>query len=107
MGGLCPFGSNAGIIIRNDPKLPGIPGTETSWAELVWSAENEQVVHLEDLMLRRTRLGLILENGGLDLLPEIRKHCQKSLGWNDDRWLKEKNAYMTRIHQNHSLPLYG
>ena len=41
-----------------------IPGTETLWAELRWAARAEAVVHLEDLLLRRTRLGLLLRGGG-------------------------------------------
>jgi hypothetical protein len=38
------------------------------------------VVHLQDLLLRRTRLGLLLRGGGADLLPKIRTICQSRTG---------------------------
>ena len=42
-------------------ELETIPGTRTLWTELRWAAQQEAVVHLEDLMLRRTRIALLLE----------------------------------------------
>ena len=47
-----------------------IPGTQTLIAELPWVARNEGVVHLEDLLLRRVRIGLLLPQGGAALLPK-------------------------------------
>ncbi len=41
-----------------------IPGTPYAWGELRWAARNEAVVHLDDLLLRRTRIGLLLPKGG-------------------------------------------
>ena len=35
------------------------------WAELRWAARDEGVVHLDDLLLRRVRLGLLLPQGGV------------------------------------------
>ncbi len=46
-------------------ELQTIAGTETLWVELRWAARTEAVVHLQDLMLRRTRLGLLLRGGGV------------------------------------------
>ncbi|HRK91689.1 MAG TPA: glycerol-3-phosphate dehydrogenase C-terminal domain-containing protein, partial [Anaerolineales bacterium] len=56
-------------------------------------ARAEGVVHLDDLLLRRVRLGLLATNGGLDLLPRICTIVQPELGWDDDRWAKEVNEY--------------
>lgn len=56
-----------------------IPGTQILWAELRWAARAEGVVHLEDLLLRRVRLGLFLPQGGRALLPQIRAMCQPEL----------------------------
>ena len=39
--------------------------------------------HLDDLLLRRVRLGLQLPEGGAALLPELRAICQEELGWDD------------------------
>ncbi len=85
-------------------ELALIPGTKTLWAELRWAARAEGVVHLDDLLLRRTRLGLLLPHGAAALLPRIRHICQGELGWDDGRWRTEEAAYRTLIAQAYSLP---
>lgn len=81
--------------------------TTTLWAELEWACENEQIVHLDDLMLRRTRLGLICPGGGKELLPGIRQRCQAILGWGDHRWQQEVDRYLTLYRHAYSLPQTG
>lgn len=73
--------------------LEEIPGTGIAWAELRWAARAEQVEHLEDLLLRRVRLGLVAAQGGMPHLPRIRALCQRELGWDDARWEREASAY--------------
>ena len=85
-------------------ELATIAGSETLWAELRWAARAEAVVHLEDLLLRRTRLGLLLRRGGAELLPRIRVICQAELGWDDSRWVAEEAAYLQLWNRNCSLP---
>jgi glycerol-3-phosphate dehydrogenase len=85
-------------------ELETITGSETLWAELRWAARAEAVMHLEDLLLRRTRLGLQLRLGGSELLPRIRSICQAELGWDDQRWLAEEAAYLGLCRQQYSLP---
>ncbi|KPQ01628.1 glycerol-3-phosphate dehydrogenase/oxidase [Marinobacter sp. HL-58] len=82
-----------------------IAGTDTLWAELAWAAANTGVVHLDDLLLRRTRLGLILPAGGKSLLPEIRALCQPILGWDDDTWNHEQARYLGIWQASYSLPV--
>ena len=53
----------------------------------------EGVIHLDDLLLRRVRLGLLLPNGGMELLPRIRAIIQSECGWDDARWEKESSDY--------------
>jgi len=84
--------------------LQAIPGTDTLWVELRWAARNEHVVHLQDLLLRRTRLGLLLRGGGTDLLPKIRIICQSELGWSDAQWQAQEAAYLQLWHSHYSLP---
>ncbi len=74
-------------------ELERIPGTHTVWAELRWAARSEQVAHLDDLLLRRVRLGLTLPGGAVELLPAVRAICQAELGWDDDRWQAELERY--------------
>jgi len=85
-------------------ELATIAGSETLWAELRWAARAEAVVHLEDLLLRRTRLGLLLRQGGAEILPRVRAICQAELGWDDQRWLAEQAAYLDLWRRRYSLP---
>lgn len=71
-----------------------VEGTPTIWAELRWAARAEGVVHLDDLLLRRTRLGLLLREGGLHLMESIRRIVQPELGWDHLRWQREWHNYI-------------
>jgi hypothetical protein len=85
-------------------ELMPVHGTHFLWAELRWAARAEAVTHLDDLMLRRTRLGLLLPEGGRETLPEIREICQAELSWDDPRWESEQAAYLRLWQQHYSLP---
>jgi len=74
------------------------------WAELKWSAKNEKVVHLDDLLLRRTKLGLLLEKGGLPIMKEIISHTNNELGWSDKKWQLEIIRYQDIWKNYYSLP---
>ncbi len=87
-----------------DSELDTIPGTETLWIELRWAARCEAVVHLEDLLLRRTRLGLQLPQWGIQCMPRIRAICQEELAWNDLQWEQEQTAYIELCRCNYAVP---
>ena len=74
-------------------ELEPAANTPVLWAELRWAARAEAVVHLDDLLLRRARLGLLLPRGGLDCLEAIRQVVQPELGWSDERWGIEARGY--------------
>ncbi len=74
------------------------------WAELRWAARAEGVVHLEDVLLRRVRLGYTLPQGGVAHLARVRAIIQPELGWNDARWMAEEAAYRCLIREAYSLP---
>jgi len=74
------------------------------WAELVWAAKYEQIQHLDDLLLRRTRLGNVLPNGAAEHLRDIKELCFKGLGWNEEKWQQEICRYKTLWLQCYSLP---
>ncbi len=63
--------------------------------ELRHAAAQEQVEHLDDLMLRRTRLGLLLPNGGAAMLDEILSDCAAALGWDAARAAQERQRYLS------------
>jgi glycerol-3-phosphate dehydrogenase len=82
------------VLATSEPdELTTIGGTPALWAELRWAANAEGVVHLDDLLLRRVRLGLLLPEGGLPLMERIRTIAQPELGWDDDRWTQEAETY--------------
>jgi glycerol-3-phosphate dehydrogenase len=85
-------------------ELAPVAGTETLWAELRWAARAGQVHRLDDLLLRRTRLGLQLRHGAAHLLGRIRAICQPELGWSDERWLAAEAAYLALCETHHGVP---
>ena len=85
-------------------ELENIPNSNVLWAELRWAARSEGVVHLDDLLLRRVRLGLLLPEGGAQFAAQIQAICQDELGWDDGRWVEEWSAYQTRWQEKYSLP---
>ena len=81
-----------------------MPGTLTLWAQLRWGARVEAVQHLDDLLLRRTRLGLQLAGGALAIMPRLRAICQHELGWSDARWDAEQQRYLALWRRHYSVP---
>jgi glycerol-3-phosphate dehydrogenase len=63
------------------------------------------VVHLDDLLLRRVRLGLTLPQGGLALLDRVRAVTQRELGWDDKRWVQEVERYQELWRSGYSPPV--
>ncbi|MDF2696749.1 MAG: Aerobic glycerol-3-phosphate dehydrogenase [Labilithrix sp.] len=87
------FGAEVGEITADREGAHRIPGSIALWSELRHAARSEGVVTLSDLLLRRVRLGLLLPNGGLDLVDRIRAVAQPELGWDDTRWDAELASY--------------
>jgi glycerol-3-phosphate dehydrogenase len=100
------YGADASALVAaaRPGELEPIPGAPALWAELRWAARAEAVVHLDDLLLRRVRLGLLLPLGGQALLPRIRAICQAELGWDDAAWQAEEDAYLALWRRHYSLP---
>ncbi len=85
-------------------ELDLVPGTHTLWIEFKWAAAHERVVHLDDLLLRRTRIGLLVDNGAIEHLPRIKEMCQTLLDWDDRRWQQEVDRYVDLWQAYYSLP---
>ncbi len=81
-----------------------IPGTGTLLLELRHAVRHEAVERLDDLLLRRTRLGLLLPDGAAALLPHARSVCTEELGWDAARWAAEEAAYRALVASSYSLP---
>lgn len=73
------------------------------WAELRFAARSEGVQHLDDLLLRRVRLGMLLPEGAQAQMTRIRAIVQPELGWDDARWQLEEKRYL-KIYQAYYSP---
>lgn len=71
---------------------------------LTWVLKNEAVVHLDDLLLRRTRLGLLHRDGGESLLPRLRLLTATHLGWDEARWQQEWQRYVQLRQRHYGVP---
>lgn len=100
------YGGKAGDIAAAVPKedLTFVPGTETLWAEIRYGARSEMVNGLDDLLLRRVRLGLLLPHGAKEILARVEKICAEELGWDEGRWQQEQKDYLDLVARCYSLP---
>lgn len=81
-----------------------IGDTKFCLAECRWAIQHEAVIHLDDLMLRRTRLGLLLERGGEQLFDQLRLIFSELRGWEAQRWQQEVTRYRNIWASYYSLP---
>lgn len=100
------YGAAAPLLIAaaKEGEREAIPGTNTLWAELRWACRMEGVVHLDDLLLRRVRIGLLLPFGGAEILEGVGRICWEELGWDDARWQEEKRGYLELWKRCYSMP---
>lgn len=100
------YGAGAPDVMKaaQPGELETIGPTRTVWAELRWAFRAEDVLHLEDAMLRRTRLGLLIRNGAGETLERVGAIACAETGWNDARWRSETERYRALIARCYSLP---
>ncbi|HVA33465.1 MAG TPA: glycerol-3-phosphate dehydrogenase C-terminal domain-containing protein, partial [Candidatus Baltobacteraceae bacterium] len=100
------YGRDASVLLdgATPDELEPIGSTPFLWAELRWAARHELVEHLDDLLLRRTRIGLLLTNGGERYLDRIGALCREELGWSDGRWALELDDYRQRWRNHYGVP---
>ena len=66
-------------------------------AEFAYGCTHEGALHLEDLLVNRTRLTYEIADSGLAALPEIAALAAEKLGWDDARRDAEIAAYTARV----------
>jgi glycerol-3-phosphate dehydrogenase len=84
--------------------LQALPGLSASLWEVGWAAREGGVRHLDDLLLRRLRIGLTDPGATARALPALREPVRAHLGWEEARWDAEAEAYRELIRSQHSLP---
>ena len=75
--------------------LPG--GQEYLAAEAVYAASHEGALHLDDVLVRRTRIAMEAADRGLAAADPVSRHLAGVLGWAEDRRLREVGAYPARV----------
>jgi glycerol-3-phosphate dehydrogenase len=100
------FGARAAAVLAEagTAGLEAVAGTPTLRAELLWALRHEQVRHLDDLLLRRTRLGLLLPAGGAQLLPGLEGVAREALGWSAGQWRDECERYGRIVAECYTVP---
>jgi len=78
--------------------------SEYCLAECRWAVRHESVLHLDDLLLRRTRLGLLLKDGGVEIFGALKRIFSEELSWDRERWERERLRYLDIWQQHYSLP---
>lgn len=92
------------VAARPTEERQPLAGTPYCLAELRWSMREEQVRRLDDLLLRRTRIGLVAPRGGEALLPLFEAPCRDELGWDAARWADEAARYRAHWNERHAPP---
>jgi glycerol-3-phosphate dehydrogenase len=87
-----------------ESELERVDATPFTWADLRWSARYEQVAHLDDLLLRRTRIGLLRPEGGAAHFERIATICRDELSWDASRWTAELQRYSQLHREHYALP---
>ncbi|WP_372830382.1 glycerol-3-phosphate dehydrogenase/oxidase [Psychrobacter maritimus] len=94
------------LELAHDEDLAYVTDSNTIWAEIRFAARHEQVIHLDDLLLRRTRLGLTLPHGAMTPLisSRLKQICQQELGWDEQKWQQEVARYQDLWQRYYHLP---
>ena len=94
------------LELAHEDDLAYVTDSNTIWAEIRFAARHEQVIHLDDLLLRRTRLGLILPHGAMTPLisARLKQICQQELGWDEQKWQQEAQRYRDLWQRYYHLP---
>ncbi|GII98284.1 FAD-dependent oxidoreductase [Sediminihabitans luteus] len=95
------YGSNLREIVelcQQDPSLAQPLDATSAYlrAEIVYGATHEGALHLEDVLLHRTRLNYEVPDRGLSALDEIADLVAPVLGWDDATRAAEIAAYTAR-----------
>ncbi len=86
-------------------ELTCVGRSPVAWVELRHACRAEAVLHLDDLLLRRSRLGLLLPQGGAELLPQLQAMVCEELAWSDAQWAAEVARYQEQVASCYSVPL--
>jgi glycerol-3-phosphate dehydrogenase len=86
-------------LVAERPELAEpLPGAEEYLAaEAVYAASSEGALHLDDVLVRRTRIAMEAADRGLAAADPVSRHLAVVLGWTEDQRLAEVEAYRSRV----------
>ncbi|MCT9000435.1 glycerol-3-phosphate dehydrogenase/oxidase [Chelativorans intermedius] len=102
------YGTTAAAILREEAALPesrfldDVP--DISHAEIAWIARNEAVVHLGDIVFRRTTLAVTGRLTACDL-DAIARIAGAVLGWSEERRQAELDETLDTLRRRNLAPL--
>ena len=83
-------------LVRRDPHLGEtvVPGRPHLLAEAAYAVRNEMAVHVEDVLFRRTRVGLETRDETPEAARRLAKVMAAELGWSDEQQAEEVRRAM-------------
>ncbi|HBO34095.1 MAG TPA: FAD-dependent oxidoreductase [Anaerolineaceae bacterium] len=82
------------LLTMSDPQsLQQVDDLYLYWAELPYNARHGMVEHLDDLLLRCTRLGMLLPQGGMGVMNKVKQLTKSELPWTEEEWQLEIARY--------------
>jgi glycerol-3-phosphate dehydrogenase len=83
-----------------------IPGADTYIkAEAVYAVRAEAALHLEDVLVRRTRISFEMADGGLEAAQTVADLMAGELGWNERVRARELDTYRSRVEAERAAHL--
>lgn len=88
-------------LVDADPQLGIVlPGTDdVLCAEIAYAVQAEDARHLDDVLVRRTRLAIELEDAGIAAAPVIVGIMSRLLGWTDEECAAEVSRYTAAAYR--------
>ncbi|MBW3609866.1 MAG: PD-(D/E)XK nuclease family protein [Actinobacteria bacterium] len=83
-----------------------VDGLDPIAAEAVYTARAEMATHLNDLLMRRTRLGLVDPEAGIGSTGAAAKLLAGEFGWSRRETRRQVDAHRAEIERERGLPLH-
>jgi len=92
--------------IRSDAALarPLAPGHPYLRAEVAYAVTHEDALHLEDVLVRRTRLFIESADSGVSAAADVAAIMGRLLGWNRRRRAAETRRYLDLVQAERATP---
>ena len=93
------------VAHTEDLTQPLVEGLEPIAAEVVYTARTEMTTHLNDLLMRRTRLGLIDRQAGVGPGAIGARMLGREFGWSRRETRRQVDAHRSEVERERGLPL--